>query len=346
METEDIKLINEHLADEISKDIFADIVMKKMTNDSYYLKKIVSSSQIGKAAFDKIEQSNKPLGVFGAGAIGKCICNLFYEQVVCFIDNFKIGGVLENKPVISLSEFENKYPDGIIVVATKYYKEINHQIAECNICNEVIDLGEVYYEQLSQSQYFDLPYLNDMISDNEVFVDGGAFDGQTTLNFFDLLDKQGKNNGYSYVWEPDSANIIRIKEKLACVDENRYEVVERGLWNRSCELFFKADGTTGSRIEDSDMDSGVSRVKVSTIDEICDKKVTFIKMDIEGAEREALEGSRNTITSLKPKLAICIYHKEDDFIEIPKMILNMNSDYRLYLRHYSLTAGETVLYAL
>ena len=69
-------------------------------------------------------------------------------------------------------------------------------------------------------------------------------------------------------------------------------------------------------------------------------------MDIEGAELEALKGAEETIKRYRPKLAICVYHKPEDIVEIPKYILNINPDYKLYLRHYSDNAGETVLYAI
>lgn len=88
-------------------------------------------------------------------------------------------------------------------------------------------------------------------------------------------------------------------------------------------------------------------VQTTTIDEISDNKpISFIKMDIEGAELEALKGAAQTIQRNKPKLAICVYHKPEDILDIPGYILELNADYRLYLRHYSYTPTETVLYAI
>ena len=81
------------------------------------------------------------------------------------------------------------------------------------------------------------------------------------------------------------------------------------------------------------------------MDDVVDEKVTFIKMDIEGAEYEALLGAKETIQKNKPKLAISIYHKPEDIISIPKLIKSMVPNYRLYIRHYSNADNETVLYA-
>lgn len=88
-------------------------------------------------------------------------------------------------------------------------------------------------------------------------------------------------------------------------------------------------------------------IEVRKLDDVLQgKKVTFIKMDIEGAELAALRGAEKIIREQRPRLAICVYHKPEDIWEIPSLILSCNPDYRLYLRHYSITETETVLYAI
>ena len=74
--------------------------------------------------------------------------------------------------------------------------------------------------------------------------------------------------------------------------------------------------------------------------------VTFIKMDIESSEQEALRGAEQIINRDKPKLAICLYHKKEDMWEIPYLIKTMVAEYKLYIRHYSNSELETVLYAI
>ena len=76
------------------------------------------------------------------------------------------------------------------------------------------------------------------------------------------------------------------------------------------------------------------------------EEVTFIKMDIEGAELKALKGAKNIILRDKPKLAISIYHKPEDIVEIPLFIKELVPEYKLYIRHYSNDSIETVLYAV
>ena len=76
------------------------------------------------------------------------------------------------------------------------------------------------------------------------------------------------------------------------------------------------------------------------------ERVTFIKLDVEGAEYEALLGAQNTIKKNRPKLAISIYHKPQDIFELPELIMSIRDDYRMYLRHYQLSPNETILYCV
>lgn len=95
-------------------------------------------------------------------------------------------------------------------------------------------------------------------------------------------------------------------------------------------------------------DSGDIVIEADTLDNIVkNEKVTFIKMDIEGAEEKALEGAERVIKEHKPILAICIYHNLEDFYKIPLLIKRYNAEYKLYIRHYTDMADtETVCYAI
>ena len=74
-------------------------------------------------------------------------------------------------------------------------------------------------------------------------------------------------------------------------------------------------------------------------------RVDFIKMDIEGAETEALKGAEQTIVRCRPKMAICLYHRPKDFVSIPRFLDRVYPDYRFALGHFTIHAEETVLYA-
>ena len=108
---------------------------------------------------------------------------------------------------------------------------------------------------------------------------------------------------------------------------------------------FSEQGNLSSCIAEGQGENA-TRIQVKTIDGLNLEKVTLIKMDIEGAELNALKGAQRTIARDKPKLAICIYHSDDDMIRIAEYIHELALGYKLYVRHHTTTFAETVLYAL
>ena len=89
---------------------------------------------------------------------------------------------------------------------------------------------------------------------------------------------------------------------------------------------------------------GSITIEVDTLDNLVKEKVTFIKMDIEGAEELAIEGMKNHILNDYPKMAISVYHKADDFWKITEQILNIRNDYDIYMRHYTEGTDETIMF--
>ncbi|KAI4452566.1 hypothetical protein C823_007150 [Eubacterium plexicaudatum ASF492] len=116
----------------------------------------------------------------------------------------------------------------------------------------------------------------------------------------------------------------------------RYEVIQKGLWDCKQQVFFETGARGASKIESM----GSNTIDVDRLDAILPdgQPVTFIKMDLEGAKQ--------TIQRYRPKIAISVYHKTEDIWEIPEIILKIHPEYKLYLRHYSVAAAETVMYAI
>ncbi len=195
-----------------------------------------------------------------------------------------------------------------------------------------------YRKKFSQNtQYFDKDLIT--LSDKEVFVDCGAYDGDTILSFIDNL-KSNDVCFHVYAFEADSGNIEKLKSNIK--DLMNVEIIPKGVYDKPGTLFFNNDGTTGAHVSD-----GGEKIEVTSIDEVVkDNNVTFIKMDIEGSELKALKGAEKTIKRCRPKLAICVYHKIEDLITIPQYIQSLNSDYKLYFRNYLDVSLESVLYAI
>lgn len=338
----DIETVSEYLEDDLSKKIFSNRILFSITKDYSYIREIVCSFGEGKRVAEIIKETNAPIGVFGAGAVGEQIATTFGEYITSFIDNNKMG-VFAGHNILSLDDFCSEYPNGYIIITPKFhYNDILEQLKEKKI-NEsrILNLG-LEYSNLNHKQYFDLPELREEEKDEEVFIDCGGFDGSTTLDFFAWRragNKENFDDDYAYVWEPDSKNCSKIRQKLQGV---RYQIVDKGTWEGRATIGFCGDGSSNGTV--SQMSD--KTIELDSIDRICERTSTFIKMDIEGSELEALIGAKNVITQNKPKLAISVYHKPNDIIILPQLIKSMNPSYRLWLRHYSFGANETVLYAL
>lgn len=189
-----------------------------------------------------------------------------------------------------------------------------------------------------EPQYFQKDIFGPV--ENEVFVDGGAYVGDTIRAFSKTFHLGGAGYKKIYAWEPDKSNLLQLERNLRGYHD--LIVLPYGLWNEKCEIGFSEDGTSCSKLDKS----ADQKIQVDTIDHLCAKdKITFIKMDIEGSEIRALEGATQVIKRDKPRLAICIYHSPEDLYEIPFWIKNTVSEYKLYIRHHSDSSAETVVYA-
>lgn len=187
------------------------------------------------------------------------------------------------------------------------------------------------FKYLEDKQYFE-DFL-DLQPSGEVFADVGGFDGFTSEEFIKLCPQ------YSAIhfFEPDQNNIQNAKNRLK--DYKNITFYELGLSNQKAILHFDCGGSTAKIAEAGDI-----TIHVDRLDNLVKEPVTFIKMDIEGAEQQAIEGATDIIRKYHPKLAISVYHKAGDFWQIPEQILNIRQDYSLYLRHYTESIYETVMF--
>lgn len=173
---------------------------------------------------------------------------------------------------------------------------------------------------------------------NEVYVDGGTFDGDSIRLF---ADRVGNHYDRIVGFEPDPNTFKRLKANFA--GEPRVEPINAGLHRKKGTLRFDDAGTRGSIL----VETGGVTVPVVALDEMLKgSRVTYIKMNIEGAELDALEGARDSIASWAPKLAISAYHRADHLWKVPEAMMSLRDDYKLYFRQHDGGIIETVAYAL
>ena len=182
-----------------------------------------------------------------------------------------------------------------------------------------------------EGQYFDkelIPEMKDI-----TFVDGGGYVGDTTTEVI----KNYPDFTKIYLIEPIAENIRIAKRELG--HHKNIEFLTCGVSNKKATLHFNEEKSFSTIYG-----KGTNSVEVDTIDNLIKEKVDFIKLDIEGAEQDAIDGAKETIKKYKPVLAICVYHKAEDWYKIPQKVLAIEEEYDIYLRHYMEGIFESVMY--
>ncbi len=196
--------------------------------------------------------------------------------------------------------------------------------------------------------YWDLDLLPKM--SNETIVDLGGYNGDTIIEYMNMYGEDSYKAIYSFEMSP--YNVARMHERLR--EFKNIHIVPKavGAQEGIIKLQF-IDGVHSCNSLYADYKNYTSysektEVKITTVDSEVKDKVTLIKMDVEGAEQEALKGCRKHIIEDHPKLLICVYHNNEDIWKIPKMIHSMEDGYQFYLRSNGnqVSPSEIVLFAL
>lgn len=343
------RYIYRHLADKQSRMVYMDRLNYSLTGDMNFIEDLVDKTIRQSRAWRffceslRDKASNNEMIIFGAGIWG----NILYQETREFI---QWKGVIDSNPqdkcvgrlpVDLFEDFVELYDGEVIVLSSfKNAGGMLRQLRDAGIPNgKIIDAGSVIYELTEKAIYFDIDEYKPR-GRKEFFVDAGGFDGLTTAQFMEWCG--GK--GYSYIFEPDEQNGVTIRNNLN--GNLGYEIIPKALWSKSTSLALDAKGNFATNVRKKTDDRQERTIDSVTIDDFAKgKRITYIKMDIEGAEAEALRGAARVIKEQKPKLAISVYHKERDIWEIPALILSYCSEYKFYLRHYSFSWYDTVLYA-
>lgn len=181
----------------------------------------------------------------------------------------------------------------------------------------------------------------------DIVIDGGGCWGDTALYFANEVGSRGRVFSFEFI--PRNIEIFERNVLLNQLLAENIELIKHPLWkDSSTKLYFKDNGP-GSVVSDEPSDDLQGTCYTLSIDELVKMKdlqrVDFIKMDIEGAETNALKGAHETIRKFKPKLAIALYHSADDFESIPSLVREMDSGYKFYFSHCSIHAEESMLFA-
>lgn len=335
------------------------------------------------STIETILSEGKELIFFGAGDYCNYALNYFENNnikmpvLICDNDHKKWGTTLNNIEIVSLDESLKRYENPYFVITNiMYVNEISNQLqkfvskdrilCDCEFfvyqnIERINDIYNMLYDEQSKEIYLallearctgNIDICNDLcvfpqyfpsdiikIKEDEIFLDCGAYNGDTIL----MLEEISKGKyGKIISFEPNKDSYVEI-EKMAQTNK-KIQLVKKGVSDRNELVYF--DNTKASSTS-SIGEIGNIKIEVDSIDNVLNgKPATFIKMDIEGSEISALKGAVKTIQKYKPTLAISIYHKHSDFVDIPMLILGLDVKYNYYIRHHDNDLSETVLYAI
>jgi len=353
---EKLKKVYNLLEDGESKIIFLNRVLYNITNEDYispiieiYLERLVNhikaNSDITEELYNCV--GNKKLIIYGIGTYGKYFAMLFKNNV---FDKIDIEAFYDRKAdkvneffgykVIDKETLVRDYSDcAVLITDVDGAEEIFDSLISLGFNKENIITNLMLFEYFSYEKN-PLQYFDDVVklTNNEVFLDVGCFDCSTTLNFIKRCPDYKK----IIAFEPNKYSFYECKKIAAMHNIDNFIIYKLGAWDKKEVLSF-FESKNSSCIGDN----GTKIINADSIDNILNgDEATFIKMDIEGTELKALMGAEKTIKKYKPKLAISIYHKPSDIVEIPLYINSLVPNYKFYIRHYSMYIYETVLYAI
>lgn len=339
------------LSDQQSRDIYIAMLNYYVSGNDTFWQDSIEQYYTGDGRYTRRDlidfletvPKDKPVILYGVSTGIYLYLNVWKEHlnIEAFCDRnaeLQETGFLGNK-VISPEELPQRKDVNVIVTSVKFKTEILHNLDEMGF-----PMDNVYCAPHSgicesvDEQYFDESIIR--FDDQEVFVDGGCCDLGTSL-----LLRQKVPKVKVYAFEPDEDS---YKKCLARKEEEHFDnakVINTGLWDCKTTLSFEAERGLGcSRISEN----GSITIKVDRMDDCISpsEKITFIKLDLEGSEYEALKGAERIIRNDRPKMAISLYHRADDLILIPGLIMSYVNDYDYYIRYYRNELTETVLYAV
>jgi FkbM family methyltransferase len=244
-----------------------------------------------------------------------------------------------------------------------YCQDLPHMVYQH--ADAVLEAGSIWTDECSRREYLqqiswrasgswtfrrppnaDSYFLSDVFEliDDEVFIDCGAFDGDTLRAY---LSRRRDAFKYFVAIEPDRLTFAKLSAYVGGLPpalRDKISVVNCAVGAERAMIRFQDSGELGSK---SSYD-GTSQIISLPISELAGawRPFTYVKMDIEGAEFDALVGARPVIERDRPVLAVCVYHTQHDIWRLPLLMKSMVPDYKMYLRCHEGDGWQTVAYAV
>ena len=323
----------------------------------------------------------KPIWIFGAGGFGKAIGKILVDKgfnVQGFVQSNSWDQIVDKDVQIVFGIFNREVPfdqlkqqirdqgfENIFMpwhIYSYFENELGWRYWLSNpetITRNIVKLKQVYdmlSDDVSKKRLLDIAsfrlginldyagvkddqdqYFNDLtlIKPSVNYIDGGAYDGKTLLA---LLEKVQVNT--AYLFEPDAQNYSSLTKNLVGINAT---CIPMALSDTYRILSFNANNGEGSAISTD----GSVHIAAGSLDEIIgEQPIDFVKLDVEGAEADALAGSINIIKQNRPVLAISLYHRAEDLWDLPLLVSKLCNNYKFYIRQHYYNSFDCVLYAV
>jgi FkbM family methyltransferase len=293
---------------------------------------ISSYSDIKATSIERIIEviNNHKCIQYGFGSLGKNIAKYLseagvYHRLIGLYDKNPIstGNASCRLNVKTPPENLRDYPDFDYVILTvgsvKNIRQVGDYFKKLGVSEDRILIFSV---ENNRHKYFNEDIILPRLGSQEVFIDAGCFDFSDS----ELLLKYAPGVKKIYAFEPDPDYFERIKKSALKFDSDKIVLGNFAWWSEETFLEFGSG--------DSPPDCSVKIIETRTIDGVVqnDENVTYIKMELEGAELESLKGGEETVRRCKPNMAISVYHNHDDYLDLTEYVLSLNPDYKLFFR--------------
>ena len=209
--------------------------------------------------------------------------------------------------------------------------------------------GDISYIKDTHSDFSEV-YKDILKAENfDVIADLGAYNGDTLRE----IKPYATRLSCAFAFEPDRRNHKKLCDWAETEKAFSVKAFQLAAWNKRETLVFDGSGNRNSTLVSADSlpvtrAAKTIEVEAASLDDIlCGTRVSYVKYDVEGAEREALDGSKSTIEAHRPSLFISLYHRSEDIFELPLLIHEKYPDYKLYIRRRRyVPAWDTVLLAV
>ena len=269
----------------------------------------------------------------------------FASQLPEVMENIRRVGerhklIVPSVPVFGENVFDRAFYADNEVKLNKAYNLLSDELSRA-VFRDIIAFqysGELSYLERCTTEKSEAFESVLRLGGSEAYLDLGAYNGDTVDEFLEYC-----RGDYASITalEPNAKSFAKLKEH--CCGLHDVTLWQLASYNRNTVIGFNLK--TGRNCAIDPDGAPVQAARVDTV--LCGKRITYAKLDVEGAERETFEGMENTLRLFKPKLNVAAYHRSEDLFALILQLYSINPDYRFFLRHHPyIPHWDTNIYAV